>query len=512
MIDITRLSPELLDRFIHIQSVIARQQADADKVKAARDYYAGNHPVMLTQRQQEFLGKELTTGDYAFNHNLVKVVIDTLRERLNVTGFTVNGHSAEDGDTGPNAKLAGLLWEWWKHSKLPSQQIRLYRRALRDGKSYVMVDYDNDDARPRMTLHEVDDGSTGIVLHRDPSDENRTLFASRYFYTFDPLEPGKTGIERKTVYLPGEIRKYERTSVLSFIGTETGWRAVMDDGDLSWPLPWRDTQGMPLGVAVTEFQNPGGSEIDNIAGLQNALNKAWLDFIAAADASGFPILTANYRDAQPMPNMVSDDDNIEGSDEFIIAPGRLLEIFGGTINRIDAANLEPMIKAIWSIVDAISGLSRTPQQFLRPFPGIDVPSGEALKQLESGLVKKAEERQLLFGEAWAEVMTLAYRVARTFGQGIPDVGNDPVIGVMWADANTRMEKTEADTAMVYKNLGVPDEAVWETAGFSPERIAQFKENARLQRAQEIATIAAAARTVPSNTNGQQGNQQNGTAQ
>lgn len=511
LIDITRLSPEQLDRFIHIQSVIARQQVDADKVKAARDYYAGNHPVMLTQRQQEFLGKELTTGDYAFNHNLVKVVIDTLRERLNVAGFTVNGVSAEDGE-GAEGKLAALLWEWWKHSKLPSQQIRLYRRALRDGKAYVMVDYDNDYARPRLTLHEVDDGATGIVLHRDPSDENRTLFASRYFYTFNPLEPGKTGIERKTVYLPGEIRKYERTSLAGLLGSETTWRAVMDEGDLSWPLPWRDVQGKPLGVTAIEFQNPGGSEIDNIAGLQNALNKAWLDFIAAADASGFPILTANYRDAQPMPNMVTDDDDLEGSDEFIIAPGRLLEIFGGEIKRIDAANLEPMIKAIWSIVDAISGLSRTPQQFLRPFPGIDVPSGEALKQLESGLVKKAEERQLLFGEAWAEVMTLAYRVAHTFGQGIPDVGNDPVIGVMWDDANTRMEKTEADVAQIYKALGVPDEAVWEKAGFSPERIAQFRENARLQRAQEIATIAAAARTVPSQASGQQGNQQNGTAQ
>jgi hypothetical protein len=105
-------------------------------------------------------------------------------------------------------------------------------------------------------------------------------------------------------------------------------------------------------------------------------------------------------------------------------------------------------------------------------------------------------------------MTLAYRVARTFGQGIPDVGNDPVIGAMWADANTRMEKTEADTAKIYKDLGVPDEAVWEKAGFSPERIAQFRENARLQRAQEIATIAAAARV---NTQAPQTNpQQNGT--
>lgn len=77
-----------------------------------------------------------------------------------------------------------------------------------------------------------------------------------------------------------------------------------------------------------------------------------------------------------------------------------------------------------------------------------------------------------------------------------------------------MEKTEADAAMVYKNLGVPNEAVWAKAGFSPEQIIQFKENARLQRAQEIATIAAAARTAQTNgQNGQQGNQQqNGTVQ
>lgn len=508
MIDITRLSPEQLDRFIHIQSKIARQEEESEKVCAARDYYAGNHPVMLTQRQQEFLGKDLTEGDYAFNHNLVKVVIDTLRERLNVTGFTVNGRSAEDSDNA-EGKLAALLWQWWKHSRLESQQIRLYRRALRDGKSYVMVDYDNLHGRPRFTLHEVDDGTNGIVLHRDPSDENQTFFATRYFYTFNPLEPGKTGIERKTVYLPGEIRKYERTSNVGLLGSELAWRAVMDDGDLSWPLPWYDVQGKPLGVAAIEFANPGGSEVDNIAGLQNALNKAWLDLIAAADATGFPILTANYRDAQPMPNSISDDDDLQGADEFVIAPGRLLEIFGGDIRRIDAANLEYMIKNIWSIVDAISGLSRTPQQFLRPFPGIDVPSGEALKQLESGLVKKAEERQLHFGEAWVEAFLLAYRVGRTFGNGVPDVGDDPVFEVQWADANTRMEKVEADTAQVYKNLGVPDSAVWAKAGYSPDQIAHFKENARLQRAQEIATIAAAARTVPSNTaiGQQQGNQQ-----
>lgn len=495
MIDITLLTPEQLDRFIHLQSIVARQQADAAKVLAARAYYAGDHPVPLTQRQQEYLGAQLTSGEYAFNHNLVKVVIDTLRERLVVTGFTVNGHSAEDLDATnpePSAQLAALLWQWWRHSKLDSQQIRLHRRALRDGKSYAMVDYDNEAGRPRITLHEVDDGTTGVCLHRDPEDENRVLFASRYFYTFDPLNPGKTGIQRKTVYLAHEIRKYERATSPAPLGTVDMWRPVMDPGDLSWPIPWRDVKGQGMGVAVVEFANPGGSEVGTLAGLQNALNKSWLDLLAAADTAGFPILTANYRDPKTE-EIQEDDDDLTGGDEFIIAPGRLLEIFGGALGRIDAAQLEPMIRTIWSIVDAIGGISRTPQQFLRPFPGVDVPSGEALKQLESGLVKKAEERQLLFGEAWADVMALAYRVGRTFGHGVPDVGNEPIIGVMWADANTRMEKVEAEIATIHKGLGVPDEAVWEKAGYPPERIAQFKENARLQRAQEIATIAAAAR-------------------
>ena len=77
-----------------------------------------------------------------------------------------------------------------------------------------------------------------MALHRDPSDENRTCLRSRYFFTFDPLEPGKTGIERKTVYLPGIFGKHERTS-----GALASWqrprlaRRQMDDGDLSWPLP-----------------------------------------------------------------------------------------------------------------------------------------------------------------------------------------------------------------------------------------------------------------------------------
>jgi len=261
VIDISLLSAEQLDRFIHLQSIIARQQEEAAKVKAARDYYAGNHPVMLTQRQQEYLGKQLTDGEFAFAHNLVKTVVDTLRERLAVTGFTVNGKSADDLDAknpAPDAQLAALLWQWWKHNRMDSQQIRLYRRTLRDGKSYVMVDYDNANQRPRLSLHEVDDGTTGIVLHRNPEDENQVLFASRYFYTFNPLKPGLTGIERKTVYLPGEIRSgaapadvatADSGTVLATLTLPSDWMAAASGGTKAKSGTWQDASADATGTA-----------------------------------------------------------------------------------------------------------------------------------------------------------------------------------------------------------------------------------------------------------------------
>jgi len=82
MIDITQLTPQQLDRFLHVQSVIGRQQANADKVRAIREYYYGDHPVLLTQRQNEYLGDLTASDSFTPVHNLARSVLDTLRERV----------------------------------------------------------------------------------------------------------------------------------------------------------------------------------------------------------------------------------------------------------------------------------------------------------------------------------------------------------------------------------------------------------------------------------------------
>ena len=504
MIDITLLSPEQLERFIHLQAIVDRQADASARVRVYRDYYDGDHPVYLSQRQKEYLGDMMTEAALPFAHNLVKVVVDRLRERLHVDGFTVNGESAakDSEEAAPAAVLAGRLRDWWSANGMARQQVRLYRRTLRDGRGYMMVDYDGEEQRPRLTVHEVDDGTTGIGFHRDPSDPNRTLYATRYFHDFNPMQPGVTGALRKTVYLPHEIRKYKSG------GFSGGWAATEDEGDAGWPIPWRDRMGKPLGVAVVEFQNPGGSEVTQIAGLQNALNKGWLDLLAAQDAAGFPILTANYKDALVDIGEESDPD-LEGSDEVRVAPGRMLEIFGGDIKRIEGARLDSMIEVLWTIVAALGGVTATPQYYLKPILGVDVPSGEALKHLESGLVAKAIERQREFGESWHEVMQMAIKVEDAFG--VPMNAPKPLtIAAEWADPNTRMEKTEAEVAGIHKGLNVPDEAVWARAGYSPEQIAAFREQTRANRAADVAVIAGAI-NAQQNRTAPQTNPQTGAA-
>jgi hypothetical protein len=493
MIDITLLTPQELDRFLHLQSIVDRQAKASARVRALRAYYDGDHPIMLTQRQQEFLGDLVSEGEFVFAHNLVRTVIDTLRERIDVVGFAVNGEGADDadddGNLGAAGALAAQLWAWWNVSRLDSQQVRMYRRALRDGRAYAIVDFDNETGAPRVNLHKVDDGKTGVTMHRDPTDTNRVMFANRYFYTFNPLEPGVTGLERKTTYLPGEIRKYIRRR-----GGD--WSPYPDEDAGVWPLPWVGDDGQPLGIPVFEFENPGGSEVAQIIGLQNALNKSWLDLIAAADTAGFPLIAVEYdSDGSPMAD-ISDDDDLRGADEFRIAPGRAIEVDNARVHRLEAANLQPMIETTWALVTAIAGVSRTPQYYLRPVGGGDVPSGEALKQLESGLVRRAEDRHRMFGQAWADAMSMCYRVAQTFGtRPVPLLPQgEPVnIATQWADPNVRNELVQAQTAQLHAGMNVPEDKVWQLLGYEPEEIARFGQQRRADQAAQVANIAAALR-------------------
>ena len=492
MIDIMRLTPEQVERFIHLQSIIDRQAIDRETLRRQRDYYDGNHDVLLSPRQRDFLGLLVGQGnDATWSFNLMRNVVDTIRERLCVVGFTVDGETAaqEADNATPEGELADLLWDWWVANDMDTKQIDLYRKALRDGVAYLLVTWDEEADRPVFYVHAQDGGLEGVTTHLDP-ETHLPQYYVKYWTTYDPLKPGATGKERKTVYLPGEVRKYQRAP-----GNVYGWEPAQDPGDTSWPLPWLGADGRPLGFAVWPFRVPGGSELSPSAlALQDSLNTSMLDLLAAAAAGGFPIMSVEYGENVPAPPAITPDNEEDEETGIELAPGRLLEVYGGRLNRLPPSDTQPMIATVWTMVSALSAVTGVPAHRLRPFAGAEVPSGEALKQLEAGLVAKATERTQVFTAPWAGVMTTAYRLAQKYSTGdLPAIAT-PRIKAVWANVNTRSELLQSQVGTAHKTLGVPDEMIWQKVlGYTPDEVAAFRVSKRRDQAMQVAAIAASLR-------------------
>lgn len=492
-IDLRMLTPDQIERWIHLQALIDRQNANNALTKTRREYYAGEQDIPITENQRDFLGLLENADTWSFN--VIAQVVDAVCERLAVEGFTVNGDTAseaDDNESTPDAQLAALLWEWWVLSDMESLQNQLYRNAIRDGQAFLLVTWDEENDRPEFFVNDMDDGSAGVLVYRDGYN-NKPVAYSKYWWQVDPLSPGSQGTERKTVYMPDQVRKYKR-------GTGNyGWEPTQDQRDGGWPVPWIGVDGEPLGFAMWVFATPDGSDMTiSLLSLQDALNMTALDVLAASAVSGFPIMSIEY-DSSITPPVVGTPDKEDDEEPGLeIAPGRFVELYGGRLTQLPPANLGPMLETMWAIVAAMSATSNVPQYRLRPMGGSDVPSGEALKQLESALVSKVVERQRAYTSPWAGVMKVAYRLAQRFSrQRLPNVDSRTVIiRPVWADANVRNEATQAQVAQIHAALGVPQEVVWQNVlGYTPEQVAEFTASKRQEEALKVATIAQQLRGI-----------------
>ena len=472
-------SSATVEKFIALQAEAARLSDAWARIKDYRDYYDGRHPTLLTPRQEEFLGPILTHyGEHAVTFNLCRVVVDTLRERLNVEGFTGEGAAGQ--------ALAQRVWQWWTASQMDARQITTHRRALRDGKSYVIVGWNAARGMPEWVPNRAYDGDTGVTFQRDP-ESGAPLLAVKYWRKTDILAADYNAL-RRTVYLPGLIMRQKQDSAADY-----GWGPISASEGPAVEY-WTDTltaDGQPLGLPVIEFENPGeASEIASIIGLQNALNKALLDLLAATDTTGFQMLAVQYREGV-FPAATPQDDDAATTDDLRVGPGRALELWDGTtITRIEPGDLTQLIASVDKLVGFIAGSSRTPLYYLQPFGGAEVPSGEALKQLESGLVSRAQERFVAFGDAWVEAARVAARLWLAMG-GTGIAANEP-LRANWGSAELRNEFTQAQVAEKHAALDVPVEVLWERQlGYSATDVAEFKQARDAAASRRLATVLGA---------------------
>lgn len=462
---------EMLAELAYLNWLAGEELTRQQNVQQARDYYAGEHELSLTDRQREFLGIK-SGGRFAANY--CETVVNALVERLIVTGLQSQ-----------NPELAAWAGDTWAANRMDGMQGDVHQAAVRDGEAFVMVDWDVDQRRPRFTFHpryvSSQAGGDGFGCRAFyPNDDYRLpmLYATKRWTESYEAAPSTAGLrpsaqdatreetrQRLTVYFPDRVEKY----VLATTGTkfrEAGWQPYADEDGGAWPLPWVDGTGAPLGIPVVHFKNPDlRSEIWNAIPLQDALNKALLDLLAGQDVSGFRIFFAKgfFATTDGLPPASS------GSNYLRLAPGQII----GTPEQnagfepIDPPTLDPMLNVFWAMVLVLAQTTDTPAsrfQLTR-----QVASAESQKESEGPLLAKGRNRQVGFGNSWEDVYAIARKLQNLYGA--EQVDELAGLETTWAPLETRDTLAHIEElALKREKLQVPLPQVWKEAGYSPEDI------------------------------------------
>lgn len=402
----------------------------------------------------------LTAPAYRAAQNVTAVVVDVMTERLTVTGFTVEGPGATPGqdtnEDGDNA-VAARLWRWWQQNRMDETQNTIHAQALIKGDSYVFVDYDPRAGRPRFTWND--------ALQVTPVYDAQHQLTQAY----------KTWTERYTndqnlIQVRFRITKYTRGAIEKFARDGMGgrWQVWPHDLDADGNpdggvIDWTDAAGQPLGIPIIHYRNKargddfGRSEIADVIAAQDNFNLRHAATTDAIDLQG-----------SPQRYVIGGSPPAGG---WPTGPGQVWTITGigttaPTAGQFAAGNVGELQDATDRQLKLIAAMSRTPLHLIWPDGGL--PSGEALKTAESGLVAKCQDRAITFGNAWEDVMRLAMRLHNTFSAK-PPLAEDVTISAVWGSFETRSDLSDAQvTTLIADHISARE--FLRRCGYSEEQI------------------------------------------
>lgn len=428
-----------------LHSILRRR---AKLLKEYDDYYEGRHDLEYASTKYRGAFGGLFDG---FADNWCDLVVDATRERLHIQGFRLG--EATEGDT--------EAWKIWQENSLDAGSHLGHTESLINGESAVLVWRDEDTDRPTISLEH----PSQVVVVYDEDDTRKRAAALKVWES-------AWGDDFATLYLPGGIYKFESKKGQRRSGLSgTRW-AERQAGSETWPLP------NPMGVVpiVPLVNRPrlledGQSEIKKVIPLQKAVNKLVTDMMVASEYGAYKQRWVTGID------IPTDPDTGEPIEPFKAAVDRLwvgqppetedeetpAEVKFGEFQETDLRNF---VVGIEMLVQHIASQTRTPPHYF--YLRGEFPSGESIKSAETGLVAKVHDKQRFFGESWEEVIRLAFKAIND------DRGDVTDSEVIWGDPESRSESEHIDAIVKKQALGVPNEQLWEDAGYTPQQIARFK--------------------------------------
>jgi len=423
-----------------------------DDLNEFRDYYEGDQELNFST--EEFIDTfGLQFAD--LRSNWMGVVIEAMEERLDVQRILMRN---EAGDV--EEDLSDDIWRVLLENEMEQLQNDVYNGALVEGRSYALVW--PDDFNPEVPRVDFQRAQNMIVTYH-PEDIKVIDRATKRWTTPD-------GGQRLTIYTRDFLYKYKLDPTgdvdpEDIVPRDTGWQQfeIAESGDPTWPLP------NPFGeVPIVEFWNRSRkSELRDLVPLQDALNKTMRD-----------MMIANEYQAQNIIYLVTSNEEPDGG--WKASPGTVWHIqpevdFEGNsmdvqVGTIDASNPDNFIATMETFLQHIAAISRTPAHYFylssKQGGRGDAPSGEALRVAETGLLKKVQKTQELWGLRWMRVARFVTMALGNFDPEVPLIGN-----TVWTHpmAHFKSILLEEGRQMI-ADLGLPPEIAWRHVGLTEEEI------------------------------------------
>ena len=441
-----------LDRDIAdwVEREFSQRAADYTKFQ---DFYDGKHTVELTDRLKDFL----KTTESEFNTNFCEVVVDAMADRVMVSGFDTD----EEGEAPP---VAVWINNVWAKNRMDAEQRVVHNQAAVKGDAYCITDWDEDRNMPEFFFDDAD----RVRPRYDPANRRRLLYVARQWSV--------DGQDWLNLYYPDRIEKYIGK------GSGSGWEERREE-DEEWPIMWTMPGGEPIGIPVVHFRNKprqnqyGRSELDSIVPLQIALDKALVDLLMVVDtlgfqqrwlsnvrtpAAGFKIYPGSVWDLTPKP----------GSDASSVQVG-----------QFPSESPEGLIAAMNELIGEVAAISRTPHHLFKLNSG-NFPSGEALQTAEQGLVKKVEDRHIVYGNAWEDTIMTGMRLHNARVEGEAELNLDAILTTLWGDHQTRNELAHVQSVQAKVDIGISTEQALRELGYDEVLIAQMMDEREEQKARD----------------------------
>lgn len=317
----------------------------------------------------------------------------------------------------------------WNRNRMATRSGSVHKEALVCGNAYLLV---WPDALGRAAFYP--NRASQVTVKYDEDEPGHIKWAAKAWT--DALNR-----MRLNIFYPDRIERYVSRATAQAIPEAKEFQPFDDVGRRSGVI------ANPYGVVpVFHFANNadlgslGRSEIDAAMPVQDGLNKSVLDMLVAMEFSAF---------RQRWAAGIEVDYDAEGK---AVAPFESsidhLWIAGSPNARFgdfESAQLDQFLKVKDSFRIDMASVTGTPlHYFLQNNAGL--PSGEALKKLETRFIAKIRDRQENFGQVWSDAMAFALRIEGREGTELI---------TQWEDPSPASEREFLENILLKRQIGLP---------------------------------------------------------